>query len=336
VGLRASLVVIARRFVLVLAAAICLAPAASARPKLPERQGFVSDFAEKLSPDARQALEARLQDFRSRSGGIELVVVTIPYDSMGGLPIEKYSLQLARTWGIGGGKGKDGLLLLIAIKPSDEYGIYHGSTRIEVSRSLEREVPPPVASMVIGSMHDDFVAGRFDQAINAGVQAIMETVAGKRGFWQPVPTPSPTASPVRWAPASNNGLGGIWEVVLGIFGGGGTLVVILVIVMLVFGTNRGPWGSAGPRWYRYGRNQPYWQNNQQDMASGNFQQSSDVPGVSDAPQGSFDAASMMGGSDSGGFSSGGSDFGSSSGGGDLGTSSGGGGDFGGGGATGNF
>src|SRR5262249_29506968 len=107
-------------FGLVLVVVVCLSTTLAAAPKLPPSQGFVSDFAEKLSPAARQTLEARLQDFKSRSDGIELAVVTIPYDAMGGLPIEKYSLQLARSWGIGAkGKRKDGLLLLIAIKPAD-------------------------------------------------------------------------------------------------------------------------------------------------------------------------------------------------------------------------
>src|SRR5262249_44175173 len=126
-----------------LASTITSLPAASlAASKLPRPQGFVSDFAEKLSTAERQDLEARLKDFKDRSDGIEVAVVTIPYDWLGSHPLEKYSLRLARSWGIGArGKRKDGVLLLIAIKAPDDQGIYHGSTRLEVSRSLEDDLP---------------------------------------------------------------------------------------------------------------------------------------------------------------------------------------------------
>jgi uncharacterized membrane protein YgcG len=114
-------------------------------------------------------------------------VATIPYESMGGLPIVKYSLQLARSWGIGEkGKRKDGLLLLIAIKPADEHGLYHGSTRLEVSRSLESEMPRDVASALIADMHEDFIAGRFDDAVSSGVRNIVGRFAQERGFAPPV------------------------------------------------------------------------------------------------------------------------------------------------------
>src|SRR5215470_3481171 len=213
--------------------ALAFLPATSlCAPKFPPLQGFVTDFAEKLSPAAKQTLEARLQDFKKRSDGIEIAVVTIPYESMGGLPIEKYSVQLARSWGIGAkGKRKDGVLLLIAIKPSDEQGIYHGSTRLEVSRSLERELRNSVASGLIGLMHDDFVAGRFDQAANAGVQAIIETLARERGFRVPTASPSPTPTPRRayGSLPRDEGLGGILGAVLG---GGGAIGFLLLIVLL--------------------------------------------------------------------------------------------------------
>src|SRR5262249_30027806 len=177
---------------LILAAAACLSFTSLPASRLPEPEGFVSDLAEKLSPATTQELEARLMDFKSRSNGIDLAVVTIPYEALGGLPIEKYSLQLARHWGIGSrGKRKDGLLLLIANKPQDNSGIYHGSTRLEVSRSLERDLSSNDAAGLVALMHDHFVAGRFDEAVKTGVQAIIVAVAQKRGFSLPAPTPGP-------------------------------------------------------------------------------------------------------------------------------------------------
>src|SRR5262249_52209264 len=201
-----------------------------AATRLPRPQGFVSDFAEKLSPAERQDLEARLKDFKDRSDGIEVAVVTIPYDWLGSLPLEKYSLRLARSWGIGArGKRKDGLLLLIAIKTRDDNGLYHGSTRLEVSRSLEDDLPSSVASGLIAAMHDDFVAGRFDQAANRGVQGIIETLGRERSFLVPRASPSPTPRvPLTAGPAQDEGISGIFGAVLGLFGGAGAMAILLL------------------------------------------------------------------------------------------------------------
>lgn len=148
--------------------------------QLPKAQGFVSDFASKLSPEAKQTLEAKLKEFADRSG-IELAVVTIPFDEMKGMAIEDYSLQLGRQWGIGRGPEKLGLLLLIAIKPLGSDGIYHGGTRLEVSRNLEHDMPNDLAGEIVRKMRDDFQAGRFDQALTLGVDAIISTLTQKRG-----------------------------------------------------------------------------------------------------------------------------------------------------------
>src|SRR5262249_40698222 len=198
-----------------------------AATRLPRPQGFVSDFAEKLSPAERQDLEARLKDFKDRSDGIEVAVVTIPYDWLGSLPLEKYSLRLARSWGIGArGKRKDGVLLLIAIKAPDDQGINHGSTRLEVSRSLEDDLPSSVASGLIPAMHDDFVAGRFDQAANRGVQGIFETLAKERSFLVPRAGPSPTPRlPLTAGRARDEGVIGILGSVLGLLAGAGVVVI---------------------------------------------------------------------------------------------------------------
>jgi uncharacterized protein len=144
-------------------------------------EGLVSDFARKLSSGAKQDIEALLKNFADRSG-IELVVVTVPFDDMRGQPIEEYSLTLGREWGIGRGPEKLGLLLLIAIKPADSEGRYHGGTRLEVSRNLERDIPNELAEQIIRGMRDDFQAGRFDQAVRTGVDLMLATLSEKRGI----------------------------------------------------------------------------------------------------------------------------------------------------------
>jgi uncharacterized membrane protein YgcG len=146
--------------------------------QLPQPQGFVSDFAGKLSSNGKQEIEVLLREFADRSG-IDFAVVTVPFDTCNGQPIEEYSLALDGM-GIGRGPEKLGLLLLIAIKPADSEGRYSGSTRLEVSRKLERDIPDELAAQTIRIMRDDFQAGRFDRATKIGVVRIINTLSEKR------------------------------------------------------------------------------------------------------------------------------------------------------------
>ena len=154
--------------------------AAISEPQVPLPRGLVSDFADKLSAATKRQIETLLSNFRNRTG-IEVGVVTIPFDDMQGYPIEEYALQLGRQWGLGRDSEKRALLLLVAIKPADAEG-YHGGTRLEVSRHLEGDVPDILAGELIRKMRVDFIAGRFDQALTTGTQTILATLAEQLGI----------------------------------------------------------------------------------------------------------------------------------------------------------
>src|SRR5262249_18187630 len=169
-----------QRFLTTAAIFVLLATAAFADLQLPQPQGMLSDFAGKLSPQTKQQIETLLRNFRDRTG-IEVAVVTINFDDMQGYPIEEYTLRLGRQWGVGRDSEKRALLLLVAIKPPDAQGGYHGGTRLEVSRHLEGDVPDILAGELIRRMREDFMAGRFDQALTTGTQTILATVAQRLG-----------------------------------------------------------------------------------------------------------------------------------------------------------
>ncbi|HKG22179.1 MAG TPA: TPM domain-containing protein, partial [Blastocatellia bacterium] len=152
-----------------------------AQLKLPQPQGMMNDFAGKLSPETRSGLENLLENFRDRSG-IELAVVTIPYDDLQGYTIEEYGLQMGREWGVGRGSDKAAALMLVAVKPPDQTGRYSGGTRLEISRKLEGDIPDGLAGELIRRMRDDFRVGRFDQALTTGTQTLLATIAEKRGL----------------------------------------------------------------------------------------------------------------------------------------------------------
>ena len=91
-----------KRLFVTAAAIALLASIASAQPQVPQPQGMINDFAGKLSGGTRQQLETLLTNFRDRSG-VEITVVTINSDDLKGYPIEDYTLQLGRQWGVGRG-----------------------------------------------------------------------------------------------------------------------------------------------------------------------------------------------------------------------------------------
>jgi uncharacterized protein len=230
---------------------VLLATVSFADLQLPASQGLLNDFAGKLSPANKQQIEMLLRSFRDRTG-IEIAVVTIPFDDMQGYPIEDYALRLGREWGVGRDSEKRALLLLVAIKPPDNQGMYHGGTRLEVSRHLEGDVPDILAGELIRKMRDDFSAGRFDQAITTGTQTILATLAQRLGVSMDGIDPSQAArQPVR-QPARARGRSG----------GGISLFTIVIIGFVLFAIIRGLFGGGrgggGGRWGGIGSNWLLW------------------------------------------------------------------------------
>ena len=216
--------------------------------QLPQPQGLLNDFAGKLSPTAKQQIENLLRSFRDRSG-IEVSVVTIPFDDMQGYPIEDYALRLGRQWGVGRDSEKRALLLLVAIKPPDSQGVYRGGTRLEVSRHLEGDVPDILAGELIRKMRDDFIAGRFDQALTTGTQTILATLSQRLGIsMDGVDATQAARAPVRQAARAPSRRGGG----ISLFGIIIIGFVVVAILRALFGGGRGGgggrWGGLGSDW----------------------------------------------------------------------------------------
>jgi uncharacterized protein len=234
-----------KRFLTTAAMLVLLAATAFADLQLPQPQGMLSDFAGKLSPSTKQQIETLLRNFRDRTA-IEVAVVTINFDDMQGYAIEEYALRLGRQWGIGRDSEKRALLLLVAIKPPDAQGIYHGGTRLEVSRHLEGDVPDILAGELIRKMRDDFMAGRFDQALTTGTQTILATVAQRLGVsMEGIDSSQAVRQPVRQRPPSRRGGGiPIFAILIIVF-------VFLAIIRGLIGGGRGGggrWGGIGSNW----------------------------------------------------------------------------------------
>ncbi|HJQ70576.1 MAG TPA: TPM domain-containing protein [Blastocatellia bacterium] len=137
---------------------------------LPPPTGFVNDYSNVLDGDTKNRLETTLARLRERSN-IEFAVALVY--TTGGQPLNDYSLAVARGWKIGP-KDSGGLLLLVVVKDHQ--------WRIEVSRSLENDLPNDVALELGRLMNEPFRQQQFGEGITKCVAAIIKRLAERRGF----------------------------------------------------------------------------------------------------------------------------------------------------------
>src|SRR3989344_9429812 len=154
---------------LALFAALAAAPLALAytSPGLPS--GYVNDFANVLSDQAKQALESDLANLEKTTSN-QIAVAIVP--SMGGDYIENYAVKLFEEWGIGKRDRDNGILLLLSIEER--------KMRIEVGYGLEGALPDSIAQSILDNkMTPRLKAGDYDGAVTAGAQAIEQATKGE-------------------------------------------------------------------------------------------------------------------------------------------------------------
>jgi uncharacterized protein len=93
-------------------------------------QGYVSDFAQVLSPEARGKLTALCTEVAQKAQA-QIAVVTV--SSLEGVPIEEFSINLATQWGVGPRQQSRGVLIL--------YATGDHQYRVEVGYGLEAILP---------------------------------------------------------------------------------------------------------------------------------------------------------------------------------------------------
>ncbi|HEY6320913.1 MAG TPA: TPM domain-containing protein [Thermoanaerobaculia bacterium] len=217
------------------AASALAAPAAAAAKEVPFLSGRVVDEAGLLSAAARQRIDGELAALQREAGGQVAVLIL---QSLGGEPLEEYSVKVAQAWKLGQ-KGKDnGILLLIS---RDDHKV-----RIEVGYGLEGTLTDLRSNEIIDQViRPRFRQGDFDGGVEQGVDAIVKVLHG-----QPLPA-RPAAPPHGAMPIAGRIIGGlVFLVVVGalslmaIFTRGAQgwfLYLLLIPIYLVF-----PIAFAGP------------------------------------------------------------------------------------------
>jgi uncharacterized protein len=139
--------------------------------KFPAYSGHVNDFANVIDPTTEKKMGDILLNFEKLTG-TQIAVVTMT--TLGGQPLEDYSTDLYRTWGIGQKTGENrdkGALLLVVIQDR--------RTRLEVGYGLEGDLPDGLAGQIIANMRPDLQAGNHSAAMMKGMRTIVDTLAAK-------------------------------------------------------------------------------------------------------------------------------------------------------------
>lgn len=130
--------------------------------RMPERTGFVNDFAKLLSTEEKTPIEDRLSQFYRACGG-EIVLVTV--NSTKPVKPSEYVFWLFNRWGVGG-ETHAGLLILLAWK----------ERRIECEVGYSWEAI--ISDVESGEMLDGDVvpllkAGKIAEALEKGVELVV-------------------------------------------------------------------------------------------------------------------------------------------------------------------
>jgi uncharacterized protein len=148
-----------------------LASPVAARAAVPANDGWVTDLAGMLSPDEERSLETLMESYKAGSGH-EIALLTVP--DLGGQALERYALEVARTWGIGSKETQAGALLLIAKRER--------KIRIEVGRGLEGALTDSISGRIIRNVISPaFREGRLYDGIRGGVEAMHAAAGGDYG-----------------------------------------------------------------------------------------------------------------------------------------------------------
>ena len=219
---------------------LCAFPALALDPASLKPEGYVSDFAHVVDAPSREAAEQYCSKLEQATG-VQIAVVTI--DSLDGAPIEDFTNDLFRKWGVGHKGQNDGLMLLLAIKDRKD--------RVEVGYGLEPILPDGFVGDVAVDMRPLLQQGQYGAAILQGVESMGSRVAAAKHVSLDFQMQRPQA------PAENHGGGIPWPlIVIGIVvlillfrrGGGsgsGCLTGFLLGNLLGGGGRGGGWGGGG-------------------------------------------------------------------------------------------
>jgi uncharacterized protein len=193
----------------------------STTASLPEFTAPVVDTTGSVSSEVQTQINSELNTFQ-QSGGPQVAVAVVK--STGNATLENYSIDLARSWGIGDKDKDNGVLILIALEDR--------TLRIEVGSGVEGDLTDVAAGRIVDSvMLPRLRADDVDGAVRDGARAVMQVWGGADIPLQPV---APVTSNDEPSTAQS-----IFSIVL-FFG-----LILLFLTLAALGKIRGG-GAFGP------------------------------------------------------------------------------------------
>ena len=131
----------------------------------PDYSGYVNDYAGILDSQGKNKTEELCAKVEEDTGA-EIAIAII--DSLEGITVEEYAVELFEKWGIGKQKEDNGILLLVAMQDR--------KLRIEVGYGLEGVI----TDLEAGNIIDDIITPRFKQEdYNSGVYEGVAAIANE-------------------------------------------------------------------------------------------------------------------------------------------------------------
>ena len=195
----------------------CSSPAAS----LPDFTAPVVDSIGRVSAEVETQINSELISFQ-QSGGPQIAVAVV--DTTGNATPENYSIDLARSWGIGDKEKDNGVLLLIALEDR--------TLRIEVGSGVEGELTDVTAGRIVDTiMLPRLRVNDVDGAVRDGARAVMQVWRGENIVLEPTVPSNTMTEPTQQQ--------SIFSIIL-FFG-----IMFVFITLAVAGRKRGS-GMFGP------------------------------------------------------------------------------------------
>lgn len=228
---------------LLLSLQVLFSSLAVAAPQVPPKPTsgsiYVQDYANLLSSQTKATINSVSRDLDSKTKA-QVVVVTVP--SLNGQPIEDYSLELLRTWGIGDKEKNNGVLILVALNDRQ--------SRIEVGYGLEGALPDGLTGRIQDqAMIPSFSSGNYDKGIMQGYANVANIVAKEYN----VKLESKIQSTIAQKNGAQTTVMPIWQKMLLFIGLAGLLLIdqlffggaILHLLLLLFLRGGGRGGGGG-------------------------------------------------------------------------------------------
>ncbi|EOR27674.1 hypothetical protein A500_03396 [Clostridium sartagoforme AAU1] len=137
----------------------------------PTNYKYINDYSNILNSNEIETIVSLGKELEDKTGAQSIVVII---DTTDNIPIENYSINLFRSWGIGQKAKDNGLLILVAIKDR--------KWRVEVGRGLEGVIPDALSNRVMESLAtDDFKNDNYGSGIIKSYSTFNDLIAEEYG-----------------------------------------------------------------------------------------------------------------------------------------------------------